>query len=624
MEELKSGNISDAVIANIFASNENKCYLYDEKRKIWYSLSYPSNIWREESADLLSARSILEDSLLKTIKGILKKKMKEKDEKYYKLIGKITNKLQNTRSQDGIIKALRNKFKHPNTSKLLDQNDYLFVFNNGAFDLKLKKFRSTQLEDYVTMTTGYDFQKIKKEKFKEVNRDVINNIFINKKTKAFTFEKLSETLIKVNRDEEAIFLVGEGRNGKTLIQNFLEASHGPYWGTLRADILLESGRVTNGDKPTPSLTQKKMCRGVGVSEPRKNAEFNDGMFKELTGGSPLDNRGLGKDPEPYTPGYNLYFFCNSIPILPDTDRESIQDRVVIIDFPVYFGRPGKGKYDSNNPLHRKIIPELKEKVFQDPQYRLSFFGILLYYYYKKESNPEPKPESVKWKTNSYFMDNDSIGKFLAKKCIITKKNEDYIQSSVLYEQYVDFCKDEEIRYQNQKTFTNYCKRKQIENKKITSGDSKGCMAFYGIRKKENDEEMDENDGRKIEPFDDTEEILKFLSDLGLVEEEKLNPIDEIKKINDSVPKFTRERYLECLKKLTDLENKQKNKEVNCNDVAEKKVDEKVTEELIEVFEGLDKEELKEEDRKDEIVLENDENDIIDLNDDNEKITLDWA
>lgn len=72
-------------------------------------------------------------------------------------ISKILEKLNTLAFRDKLVKELWEFCWEKDFSKKLDTNTHLIGFNNGVYDLRTFEFRSGNRNDYISFTTGYDY-----------------------------------------------------------------------------------------------------------------------------------------------------------------------------------------------------------------------------------------------------------------------------------------------------------------------------------------------------------------------------------------------------------------------------------------------------------------------------------
>ena len=76
---------------------------------------------------------------------------------YIKNINKTLNKLGDTSFKNNVMKECIGFFLDEKFEEQLNENPYLIGFKNGIYDLKEKRFRKGEPEDYVSFNTNIDY-----------------------------------------------------------------------------------------------------------------------------------------------------------------------------------------------------------------------------------------------------------------------------------------------------------------------------------------------------------------------------------------------------------------------------------------------------------------------------------
>jgi phage/plasmid-associated DNA primase len=97
------------------------------------------------------------------------------------------------------------------------------------------------------------------------------------------------------------------------------------------------------------------------------------------------------------------------------------------------------------------------------------------------------PEIIQKETENYFYELDSVSQYIdpsSEHVIITNNDKDKIQQSDLFEDYVNFCK------QNNLTFTKKSNFYSTLSKKFTKKKVRGYIHFCGLKWPDDDDEDD--------------------------------------------------------------------------------------------------------------------------------------
>ncbi|AYV76011.1 MAG: D5-like helicase-primase [Terrestrivirus sp.] len=174
-EVLRESLSSYAIEAKKGSHNAMAKYVYATYNHIYKCASIKKNVWYEfqgnkwvqiDSAYTLANRlsdevtsefAILASSYLANVGN---QKGQDRDESMATGtdILKIVDKLNNQGFKNTVIEACAQRFYDPKFEEKLDNNPFLVGFENGVFDLLNGCFREGTPDDFITMSTGYDYK----------------------------------------------------------------------------------------------------------------------------------------------------------------------------------------------------------------------------------------------------------------------------------------------------------------------------------------------------------------------------------------------------------------------------------------------------------------------------------
>ncbi len=308
-----------------------------------------------------------------------------------------------------------------------EMNPYVVGFENGVWDLKEGVFRKGRKEDYVSITTGYEYTPAVESEVKRVY-DVIRSIWKTEEQTAYCLHMLAYSLDGTIDRGEVNFHIGSGGNGKSLIFNALRHCLGGYYGSMGPEYFLDSKNESG--KANSDLAQTKGKRVVVISEieTSSNDKIQTRKLKDISGGEIVKVRDLYKSTFELKPQFTLHFMSNNLPLLSSTD-EGVSRRLRVITYPYLFRDVSKYKPGVEGEFLRdeKLGGELKSL-------RMAFFHLLLRYY---------KPEyvvtdDVKGSTEVYFLDSNPILKWFKENYVkLYVDANDIIAVKDLVEEYND-------------------------------------------------------------------------------------------------------------------------------------------------------------------------------------------
>jgi P4 family phage/plasmid primase-like protien len=288
----------------------------------------------------------------------------------------ISSMLKSTTTKQNIMKEAAEAFYHADQDfeKKLDSNPELLCFTNGVYDFKNKVFRDGQPDDYLTICTNIAYIPYNKEnpnhiKIKSEIETFLEQLFPDENLRKYMWEHLASTLIGLNKNQTINIYNGCGRNGKSKLAELMQKVLGDYFGNISA-ALITSKRPSIGGL-SPELVKIKGCRYVLMSEPSKDDKINDGYMKQLTGGDPIEARGLHRDPITYIPFFKLVVCTNNLFDIKSND-DGTWRRIRICEFESKFV---KNPNPTDDSPYEFLMDENIDKKFDD--WKNIFAGLLV-------------------------------------------------------------------------------------------------------------------------------------------------------------------------------------------------------------------------------------------------------
>lgn len=223
---------------------------------------------------------------------------------------KAVKSLKTSNFKSAVMTECIEVFNKPKFFKLLDADINLLGFTNGVLDLKNLVFRPGKPEDYISMSTGFDFQE-----YSESDPDyleVINfleKVFPDPSLRTYFIEYCAYLLRGGNTNKVFLNMTGSGDNAKSIVIMLLELCLGDY--CIKFPTSLITGKRTQSAQASPELARSQGVRFAIVQEPDKKEIINDGIIKELTGNDSFFARGLFQDGGEIKPMFKLALVCVS-------------------------------------------------------------------------------------------------------------------------------------------------------------------------------------------------------------------------------------------------------------------------------------------------------------------------
>jgi P4 family phage/plasmid primase-like protien len=408
-----------AVVLQHMYKDEYVCVSYD-KRGIWYR--FRNHRWIPDKG--LSLREKISKDMYDLF-GKLSEKYEsdmneyaendERREYLKKKIGEIHQmkiSLKKTTQKDHIMREAAEIFFDENFIRNMDTNPYLLCFNNGVVDFKNKVFRDGQPEDYISKTTRinyapYDETNIEWQNIANELHKFMSTVFPIPDLNRYMWDHLASCLIGTNPNHTFHVYHGSGSNGKSVLVDLMATTLGDYKGTVPITLVTDARGKIGGT--SDEVLKLKGVRYAVMQEPSKGVKLNEGIMKELTGGDPIQARGLYSESEIYMPQFKLAVGTNNL-----FDIESNDDgtwrRIRKITFPSKFIEEGEYYEDDTKYVFKKD-KTLNEKLHS---YAPVFASMLVKRAFETDGNVE-NCDTVKEASNKYRNGQDHIAAFILNR-----------------------------------------------------------------------------------------------------------------------------------------------------------------------------------------------------------------
>ena len=298
------------------------CVSYD-KRGVWYQ--FKGHRWVQDKG--LSLR----EKISKNMYDLFGKKTEqyEKEMQEYEnnddrreflkkkigIIQSIKINLKRTTFKDHIMREAAEIFYDENFVRNMDTNKYLLCFNNGVVDFINKVFREGYPEDYISKTTRINYIPYNEsdENFTKTTEELtkfMSTLFPIPDLNRYMWDHLASCLIGTNKNQTFHVYHGSGSNGKSLLVDLMSVCLGDYKGTVPITLVTDIRGKIGGT--SDEVLKLKGVRLAVMQEPSKNAKLNEGIMKELTGGDPVQARGLYSESEIFIPQFKLVVGTNNL------------------------------------------------------------------------------------------------------------------------------------------------------------------------------------------------------------------------------------------------------------------------------------------------------------------------
>ena len=298
--------------------------------------------------------------------------LKEKDKN--SLLKKLRSNTSNGPKMNDIIRHLLSKANETDTD--FNSNPFLLGFNNGVFDLQAHEFRDYRFDDYITLTTRYDYEEpdYEDEATKEVKdslSNILESIHPDEECRNLYLQVLASGLD--GRPYQKLFLFnGQGGNGKGLTGSLMDIILGDYYHQPSNGILKD---VEKANSPSPDMINLKHKRYINFKEVQGAVRV--AMLRNLTGGGKFTGRYLNQNPETFFMSGTFVMEFNVAPELDGKPQRADYRRLVDILFPVNFtDDPLKVDREIGGVQYKQANPYYETQEFLQ-KVKLIFLDLLL-------------------------------------------------------------------------------------------------------------------------------------------------------------------------------------------------------------------------------------------------------
>lgn len=365
----------------------NDNFVYDSD---WYN--FDGSKWIVDKKNILMKRDILD--LIKVFNKVSchysNARSNDASTRLIKNIKSLSNKLSKPAFKDDIIKEAMLYYYEDGFCNKLNNKKHLVPFTNGVYDLLGNEFRKSTKEDYINLTTNFDYD------ISVNNQEVhtfLERIMPNKSVRDYVLKKMSECLNGDIPNTSFLMFIGDGANGKSQLLNLMQITLGSF--AEKADVTLLTRKRNDASEANSEKAKLINKRFAFFSEPEDGEKINIGLLKELTGSEEIVARELYQQSRSFIMEAKFFLACNELPAIKAEDS-ALWRRIRVIDFPSRF---------VDNPVESneyKIDRTLPSKIREDITWKQTFMNILLTFYNKDIC----EPNEVQVKTNEYREDNN--------------------------------------------------------------------------------------------------------------------------------------------------------------------------------------------------------------------------
>lgn len=440
-EPRKRYDMTDTGNAHRLVDKFGKIIRYSYNRKKWYVWS-DNKVWRvDESGEVKKLADIICDD-------IKKEAFLEQDEDAQLSLLKWANKTASSKGKEAMIKEAQHIYGIPASPDDFDAYmDYLNC-QNGIVNLRngeLIPHEGQFMMSKICMS-DYDTKGAPPKLWLKFLDDVTNG---NKELQDYIQKCIGYSLSGSTQEQCAYFLYGMGNNGKSTFLDTISDLLGGYAANTQPETIMMQKYNNNASS---DIARLKSARFVTCEEPTEGVRLNEGLLKQLTGGSKITCRFLYGDEFEYTPEFKIWVATNHKPVIRGTDV-GIWRRIKLIPFEVNIP---KDKVDKNMKYKlREEFPQILR------------WAVEGYIKWQKEGMTEP--QCVLDATKEYKQEMDLLATFIEQCLEIDYDTKNRIMANELFAMYSHWAKSNNEYEMSSKKFFREIGKKLPEKGRNSTG-----------------------------------------------------------------------------------------------------------------------------------------------------------
>lgn len=231
------------------------------------------------------------------------------------------------------------------TSRDFDKNQWWLAVKNGVINLKTGDLLPYSPEMMITKQCPVEYKGLdyksdndKFDKFDKFMKDILPDepdIKPEKNTRAAVLRFLGYCLTGDVSEEKALFIVGNGRNGKGTLMKIISTILGDFATSINIDAFLEQ-KFSNGNSATPEFAKLDGRRFAVADEIPQGKNLDVAKLKGLTGGDKFSARNLHENPILIEPTTKFVFSGQYLPKFQNTYDIGYSERLLVAKFPNQF------------------------------------------------------------------------------------------------------------------------------------------------------------------------------------------------------------------------------------------------------------------------------------------------
>ena len=270
------------------------------------------------------------------VRGLIKNEMKSKflerieelgDGEGVATIKKCMNNLGTTKDVDNMIKEIANSLVEVDFPNDMNKaKDVLPLKGGQILDMNSLEIRDRTIADKFDYECDATYRPLSTSEEDEIGQ-YFKELFLDDATIQVVLNIIKSAM--TGRTLRYIFLMnGCGRNGKSLFLSILNGIFKKGMDIINKGVIIET--KDSGSSVNESVAKLDRVRIGYVTELKDTDKLNQTVIKQITGGDPINYRGLYKGDITLIPTANLFVSTNELPEF--KIEQATLDRIVIIPF----------------------------------------------------------------------------------------------------------------------------------------------------------------------------------------------------------------------------------------------------------------------------------------------------
>ena len=410
---------------------ENKL-LYAAANESWYV--WRCNYWQRDKTELvLGLVRYVTDRYGQEINSLsdkIEQSKRENDEEDHKTytkawnakIEKLNKKIRALRQEKGrnaCIKFARTFLGNPFAidGNEFDKDPWLLGVRNGVIDLRSGELYPGEPGQLISKRCSCNFtpldQIIDRRPWEQFLSDIFNG---DEEIIDFMQILLGYGITGLTTEHVFPFLLGRGRNGKSLFINAITRVMGDYAATIPSEMFMKNNQPRAANQTDPAIMKLEGLRLAMASEVEEGSRLSGQQVKRINGGDVLEGRNpYDRELRNFKPTHLCIMIGNHEPV-PPTGDPAFWDRTFLVNFPVRFVKANPDP----DKIERLADQHIEEKLSSMDEQILAWLveGCLRWQAAGRKISP---PLSVLKSTDEYRDDADWIGQFIAACCMPSER-----------------------------------------------------------------------------------------------------------------------------------------------------------------------------------------------------------